>query len=146
MNMMKTDFYLHATATQITQPAWGLFHEWFFHHNSNSMEISFCFHWSCSAVIAMKFCTWLNSCAVMTCAKVCSDMLPCNGVTLKPIFHRISITMEKSFMKWAPGPVKNTTTPKISPKSLKVSFFGNLEFKNKIHIWGRRQMKKHGNY
>ena len=36
----------------------------------------------------------------MACAKFCSDIIPYNGVTLKPIFHRIWIMMEKLFMKW----------------------------------------------
>ena len=75
-----------------------------FHRNSNSMEIPFCCHPSCSEeVIAMKFWTWHDSCAVMSCAKLCSNMIHCNGVTQKPIFHRIWTTMEKSFMKWAPS-------------------------------------------
>ena len=77
---------------------WGSFHERFFHHNSNLMEISFCSHPCCSEGIAMKFFTW------MTCAKFCSDIMPYNGVILKLIFHQILITMEKSFVKWAPGP------------------------------------------
>ena len=34
----------------------GPFQEWFFHHNSNSMEISFCSHPSYVEVIAIKFC------------------------------------------------------------------------------------------
>ena len=79
---------------------WDPFHEWFFHHNSNLMEILFCSHPSCNEVIAMKFCTGHDSCAVVGCAKFCSDMMSYNGVTLKPIFHPIWITMEKSFVKW----------------------------------------------
>ena len=62
------------------------FHEWFFYRISNLMDISLCSHPSCRKVIAMKFCTWHNS-----------------GVTTKPVIHRISIAMEKSFVKWAPG-------------------------------------------
>ena len=65
------------------------------------LEISLWSHPCCSEVIAMKFCTWHNSCAVMACAKFCSDMISYNGGTLKPIFHRIWITIEKLFMKWA---------------------------------------------
>ena len=33
----------------------------------------------------MKFCTWHDSCAVVACAKFCSDMILYNGFTLKPI-------------------------------------------------------------
>ena len=86
---------------------WGPFHERFFHHNFRFDENSFCPHLSCNDVIAMKFCTWHDSCAVVPCAKFCSDMTSYNGVILKPICHRIWITMEKSFMKWAPGQPAN---------------------------------------
>ena len=34
--------------------------------------------------------------------KFCSDMIPYNGITLKPIWHRIWITIAKSCAKWAP--------------------------------------------
>ena len=84
---------------------WDRFQELFFHRNSNSMEILFCSHPNCSEVIAMKFCTWHDSCVVMTCAKFCRDMILYNGVTMKRIFHWIWIMMEKSFMKWAPGTI-----------------------------------------
>ena len=77
-------------------------YEWFFHCNWNSMEISFCFHPSCSELIVIRFCKWHDSCAVMACTKFCSIMIPYNGVTLKPIFHPIWITMETSFVKWSP--------------------------------------------
>ena len=71
-------------------------------HNSNSMYISFCSHRSFNIVINMKFCIWHNSSAVVAYAKFCSDMLLYKGVTLKPLFHRIWIMMEQSFMKWPP--------------------------------------------
>ena len=67
-----------------------------FHRNSNFMEISFCSHPSCSEMIAMEFCTWQDSCAVMACAKFCSDVIPYNRVTLKQIFYRIWITIWKN--------------------------------------------------
>ena len=73
------------------------FHERFFHCISDSMATSFCSH------PRHIFCTRHDSCAVVACANFCSDTIPINGVTLKPIVHRISITMEKSFVKWAPG-------------------------------------------
>ena len=38
----------------------------------------------------------------VACAKFCSEMMAFNGVTPKPIWHRIWVTMEKSFVKWAP--------------------------------------------
>ena len=58
------------------------------------MEISFSSHLNCSKVIAIKFCTWHDSCAVVASEKFCRNMTPYNGVTLKPIFHRICIMME----------------------------------------------------
>ena len=74
-----------------TMENWGPFHERVFHCISNMMEIWFCSHRSCSQVMARNFCTWHDSYAVVACAKFCSDMIPYNGVTLKPIFHWIWI-------------------------------------------------------
>ena len=79
----------------VGRKTWGPFHKGFFHHVSNSIEILFCSHPSSSEVVVMKFYTWHDSCA-------CSDMVPYNEVTRKPIFHRIWFTMEKLFVKWAP--------------------------------------------
>ena len=59
------------------------------------MEILFCSHPSCSEVIAMKFCTWHDSSAVVACSEFSSDVITCNGVTLKPNVHQIWIMMEK---------------------------------------------------
>ena len=78
------------TGSRISSPlgvAWGPFHEQFFCHNSNLLEISLCLHPRCSEVITMKFCTCHDSTAVMACAKFCSDMIPSSGVTLKSTFH-----------------------------------------------------------
>ena len=80
----------------------GPFHKQFFHRNSNSIEISICSHQSCIKEITMKYCTEYNSCAVVACVKINSDLIPYNGVTLKPIIHQIWIMMENSFLKWAP--------------------------------------------
>ena len=63
--------------------------ERFFHRNSNALKISFCSHPRSGQVIPLKFCTCYDTCAVVACAKFCSGMIPCNDVTLKPIFHRI---------------------------------------------------------
>ena len=57
---------------------------------------------SYNEVFAMTFCTWHDSGAVVACAKFCSKMMAFHGVTPKPIWHRIWVTMEKSFVKWAP--------------------------------------------
>ena len=47
---------------------------------------------------------WLNVCQLCShgMCKILYEMIPYSGVTLNPVFHRISITMEKSFVKWAP--------------------------------------------
>ena len=87
--------YLHGRTLLFWDLARGLFYEWFFHHNLNSMEISFWSYPSFSKVIAMKFCIGHDRWIDMTCAKLCSDVMPCNGVIPKPIFHRIWLTMKK---------------------------------------------------
>ena len=56
---------------------------------------------SCIKGIAMKCCTCHDSCTFVACATFCSDMIPYNWVTLKQLFHRIWIMIEKSFVKWA---------------------------------------------
>ena len=61
---------------------------------SNLMEISFCYHSDCNEEIAMKFCTWHDSCSVVAYTKFGSDIIPNNGVTPEEIFRRILITME----------------------------------------------------
>ena len=73
------------------------------HRNSNSMEISFYSHLESNTVIATKFCTWHDSCAVMACAKICRDLMASNGITARRSFHRIWIAGKKSLVKWAPG-------------------------------------------
>ena len=70
--------------------------------NSVSMEMSFCSHRRCGKMIATKFYTWHDSKAVVPCAKFRSDVTTYSGVTHKPIFHRIWITMDDPFVKWAP--------------------------------------------
>ena len=76
----------------------GSLQEGFFHRNWNFMEIKFCSPLSCSKVIAIKFCTWHDSCAIMACAKFYSDIKPNNRVILKPIFTQIWMTM--NYVKW----------------------------------------------
>ena len=93
------------TGSRISSPlgvASGPFHEQFFCHNSNLLEISLCLHPRCSEVVTMKFCTCHDSTAVMACAKFCSDIIPSSGVTLKSTFHWIWITLEKSHSWYGP--------------------------------------------
>ena len=77
-----------------------LFHKWFFHQNSNSMENLF----ECNSIvgyhIASKFCTCHDSIAVMPCATFHSDHFITTWMRAKWNFHRIWIMMAKSFAKW----------------------------------------------
>ena len=54
------------------------FHWRVFIHDSNTVEIYFCFHPNFSVLIATTFCTCHGSCAVVACAKSCSDRTHCN--------------------------------------------------------------------
>ena len=67
---------------------WGPFHKWFFHCNSNTMEISFYSHLDSNTVIASK-----------VCAKICCDLMASNGHMVRRSFHRIWIAQ----VKRAPG-------------------------------------------
>ena len=49
-------------------------------------------------MIATKFCTWHDSCAVVACAKVCSNNVALNGITTKWIVPEILIVSEKSLV------------------------------------------------
>ena len=60
------------------------------------MEILFHSHLDSNTVIATKFCTWHDSCAVMACAKICCDLMSGNGITARPSFYRIWIAGKKS--------------------------------------------------
>ena len=68
---------------------------WKFHFHS---------HLDSNTVITAKFCTWHDSCAVVTCAKICCGLIASNGITARRSFHRIWIAGKKSLVKWAPGP------------------------------------------
>ena len=82
------------------------FHERLFHWNSNSMKNSFCTHPRCREVIAVKFCIWHDSCAVVVCAKFYSDVIPYNAITPETNFplnwnYDGEIVREKGpFPKW----------------------------------------------
>ena len=59
-------------------------------------------HLDSNTVIATKFCTWHDSCAVVACAKICCDLMASNGVMARPSFHRIQIAGKKTLVKGAP--------------------------------------------
>ena len=54
-----------------------------------SMEITFHSHFHSNIVIATKFCTWHDSWAVVSCAKIGCDPMTSNGITARRSFHRI---------------------------------------------------------
>ena len=66
-------------------------------------QIRWKFHSIGIKVIAMKFCSWHHSSAVVAYAKFWSDMMNNNRFTLKHILRRIWIPMVKPFVKWDPG-------------------------------------------
>ena len=79
------------------------FHQSFFHPISNSMEILFSSYHDSNKVIPTKFCRWHDSCAVMTCAKICCDQTDYNSITARLNSHWIWNASKKSLVKWAPG-------------------------------------------
>ena len=52
----------------------------------------------------MKFCAWHDSCAVVACAKFCSEMIPYYGVTSKPNLENCSwnLRLVTLLAKWLP--------------------------------------------
>ena len=68
------------------------------------MEISFHSHLDSNTVIATKFCTWHDICAVVACAKICCDVMASNGVMARRSFHRVWIAGKKPLVKRAPAP------------------------------------------
>ena len=62
-------------------------------------------------MIATKFCTWHDSCAVVACAKFCCDMITSNWITAKGNFHKIWNVTEMSLVKRVPVKNKNSLWP-----------------------------------
>ena len=117
----------------------GPFHEWFFHLSSNFMEISICPHLGCNKLIAMLFCAWHDSWAVVVCEQFYSDMVPYTRVILKPTFHRIWITMEKLFMKWALGIGQGPSSQGLASLT---QFSAILELSQRVFApWWRHQIE-----
>ena len=76
------------------QEAKGSFHWKSFICNSNLIEILFCSCVNSIKMITTKFCTWHDSCAVMTCAEICSDLWTSDQIKTQQIFHWICIANE----------------------------------------------------
>ena len=66
------------------------------------MKILFHTHLDSYTVIATKFCTWHDSCAVVACAKICCDLMASNGVMARWSFHRIWIAGQKHVSETGP--------------------------------------------
>ena len=73
-----------------------------FHHHSNTTKNLFCCYQNSIDVIATKFCTCHDSCAVVTCAKICGNLIPSNWITSIWIFHKIWIVIKKIFSEMSP--------------------------------------------
>ena len=58
----------------------------FFHCNSDLIEIFHCCLLDYDEGITTKFCTWHDNYAVMTCAKICRNLINRNWITAKQIF------------------------------------------------------------
>ena len=75
------------------------------------MEISFHSHLDSNTVIATKFCTWHDSCAVVACAIISCDLMASNRVMARRSFHRFWIVGKKTLVKRDPDiDVENYTT------------------------------------
>ena len=74
------------------------------------MEISFCSYPSFSEMVAMKFCIWHDSSAVVACKTLCINMILYNGVTHKTI----SIKFELRLKNWSQnGPLICVLAPSL---------------------------------
>ena len=70
-------------------------------HNSNLMDNFFYCNSITGKQITTKFCTCHDSCAVMTCAKYCSDCFIIVGMRAWQEYHWIWILIEKQLVKFA---------------------------------------------
>ena len=51
-------------------------------------KISLLSHPDSNTMIATKFSTWHDSCAVVACAEICCDLMASNGITARRNFHQ----------------------------------------------------------
>ena len=103
-----------------------------FHCNSNSMEISFCSHLSWSKVIAMKFSTWHNSCAVVTCAKFCSNMIYYNEDAME--IHSIELELRFKNCSW--------NEPQASTTWKQTIFSNGFYWKKTFIFWKKKNSQR----
>ena len=81
-------------------------HKLFLHHNLNSMKLSSLSYPSYSWVIAMKFCTWHDTCGIVAYTIFCNSMIPLKGVTLKTNFPTNLNSDGKIIFEMSPKAVK----------------------------------------
>ena len=96
--------YIISEIGQIFTQNWGPFHQRFFHHNSNLMEISLSSNLITGDHIAIKFDTCQDSPAVVPCDKFCSNRFITVWMRAKWNFHHIWIVMVKLLVKWSQSP------------------------------------------
>ena len=82
----------------------GPFQEWFFPHNSNSMENWFLCNSIVGDCITTKLCTCHNSIAVVPCAEFHRNHFTATWMTVKLNFHWIWVTMGKVIHVISPWP------------------------------------------
>ena len=104
----------------------GLFHERIFHRKFDApIQVLIVIDKKSDRYEFLHIATLHDRCTVVARAKFHSDIIAYNGITLKPIFHRILIMIGKSFVKWAPGPEL-----RIARLSLLVAFYRTICSKN----------------
>ena len=107
--------------------------KWFFEHNSYLMEMSFCSHPSYNEVIAMKFCTWHDSYAVMACAIFCCDIISNKGVDLNQL--SINFDYDEKNCSWIGSQDSMLHTGVGVTKALSIDlFFGIMSSCTKVYV------------
>ena len=107
------------------------FHWRFFHRDASSMEISFWFHIKSNKVIAIRFCSWHDRCAVVACATFCGDLMASNWIKAKQNFYQIWTKSKTTFseidamvpISWNVNPFFSTTSHQIFLSQWDVFFF-----------------------
>ena len=83
-----------------------------FHHNSNLMGIPFCSNSNSHVLITTTCCKWHDSCALVACAKNCSDLVDNIWIIAKQIFRWIWI-LRKNHQRNGPQPLFQTLEPNV---------------------------------
>ena len=81
------------------------------------METSLRSHLGSKTVIATKFRTWHDSCAVVACAKTCCDLMASNGITARRSFHRTRTAGKKIVSETGPRLLRNPVSKSMQASS-----------------------------